>query len=294
VHSRFTGSVPRLAALAGTVAVLAACSSLGGTPSSGSSASTGATRLLSAATTIRLAAANAQRVTSVTATVAITVSQPGGAGTVRMAGTMAEQLSPSLLVEANFGTFEAGGVSMPGGISEILTTKAAYLKMSTLTQTLHTTKPWVEIPLSAIDKTTGMNLSSLFSQAQSSNPLAQAQMLTASPDVHKVGTGIINGVPVTEYAGTYSMARALASLPAASRGAMSAQIESLGIKSAQFHVWIDDQHQVRKLTGTLTSSKVTETMSETITSVNQPVNITPPTAANTYVITASMLHTPAS
>ncbi len=285
--SRLTGSWPRLAALAGAATVLAACASGGGTSSSGTSHSASA---LSARQVILLAAKHTTSVTSFNATVSASVSQPGS-GTFRMAGTMVEQLSPSLRAEANFSTLEANGIPVPGGADEIITSKALYVKMSAITQGLHTAKTWVQVPLSAVYKATGLNLSSLFSQAQANNPLTQTQMLAASPDVHKVGTGTINGVPVTEYAGSYSIAKALASLPPSSRAAISAQTQSMGIKSAQFHVWIDGQQQVRKITGTLTSSKVTETVSETITSVNQPVTITPPPAAETYVLPASALPT---
>ncbi len=283
--SRFTGSLPRLAALAGTVTVLAACASGGGTPSSSTSTSASP---LSARQTIRLAADKAQRVTSFSGTMGITLNQPAQ-GTVTMSGTLAEQLSPSLEAEINFSTLEGGGQSLPGGLDEIVTKQAVYIKMSVLARALHTTKPWVKLPLSELSSLTGANLNQLFSQAQANNPLTQTQMLTASPDVHKVGTGVIGGVPVTEYAGTYSIDKGLASLPANVRSSLSSQIASLGIKTSQFHVWIDGQSQVRKLTVNLTASKLTETVTETITSINQPVTITLPAAGETYTIPASAL-----
>jgi hypothetical protein len=285
VLSRLTGSLPRLAALAGAATVLAACSSGGGAPSPGASTSASA---LSARQTIRLAADKAQRVTSFSGTMGITLNM-AAQGTVTMTGIVAEQLSPSLKAEINFTTLEGGGQSLPGGLDEIVTRDAVYIKMSMLAQSLHTSKPWIELPLSQLGKLSGTDLNSLFNQAQASNPLAQTQMLTASPDVHKVGTGVVGGVPVTEYAGTYSIAKGLASLPANLRKSLSSQIASLGIKSGRFHVWIDGQDQVRKIILNLTASKLTETVSETITSVNQPVTITLPGPGETYTIPASAL-----
>lgn len=285
--SRVPRSVTRLVALAGTVSALAACSLGGGTSPAGTGASPAAQQL-TPKKAILLAATKAQRVTSFEANIAVSINQPSS-GSVQMAGTMAEQLSPSVQAKINFSTFHVPGAPLSGGVSEIVTTKAIYVKVASLSQAFHTTKPWVEIPVSAISKSSGINFSSLFSQAQNSNPLSQTQMLTASPDVHKVGTSTVNGVPVTEYAGTYSMVKALATLQAASRDSMSKQITSMGLKNAKFHVWLDGQQQVRKLTVTLTSSKVTETVTETITSVNQPVDITPPTAAEAYILPASML-----
>jgi hypothetical protein len=270
--------------LAGTASVLAACSLGGGTSSHGASPAA----QLTPKNAILLAATKAQKVTSFEANVAISINM-AGQGSAQMAGTMAEQLTPSLRAKVNFSTFHGPGLSMPGGLSEIVTAKAVYIKASSVTQALHTTKTWAELPLSALGKSTGIDFSSLFAQAQTGNPLAQTQMLTASPDVHKVGTTTVNGVPVTEYAGTYSMAKALAGLPAASRNSMSKQITSMGIKTVTFHVWIDGQQQVRKLAAVLTSSKLTESVTETISSVNQPVDIMPPSAAETFIIPAAML-----
>jgi len=271
VLSRVNG-LPRLAAALGVITVLAACSSTAGT---GSGSSAGAAKPLSASQTIRLAAFRAQRVDSWNSSISVTVNA-AASGTVNMAGTMQEQVRPSLKAEVNFSTFSARGMTMPGGVDEIVTTQAAYVKMGMLTQALHSTKPWIEIPFSELSQASGLNLNSLFSQAQTNNPLVQTQMLTASSDVHQVGTGVIGGVPVTEYAGTYSLAKGLDKLPAADRGAMSSQLQNLGSTSAQFKVWLDGQQQLRKLVFTVKSSKLTETVTETIESINQPVSITTP------------------
>ena len=42
-------------------------------------------------------------------------------------------------------------------------------------------------------------------QKMASNPMSQTQFLAAANNVRKVGTGVIGGVPVTEYTGTISM-----------------------------------------------------------------------------------------
>jgi hypothetical protein len=288
VLSRFTGSLPRLAALVGAVTVLAACSAGGGSQSAAGATSASSASPQSARQTILLAAHNAQRVTSFTGTMGITVN-PSGQGPVTMSGTISEQLSPSLQAEIDFASIEGTGQAIPGGLDEIVTRDAIYIKMSVLTQALHTSKPWVVLPLSEVSKLSGTDLNTLFSQAQTNNPLAQTQMLTASPDVHKVGPGVVGGVPVTEYAGTYSIAKGLASLPPSLRKSLSSQLASLGVKTGQFHVWIDGQNQVRKLIVALKASKLTETVTETITSVNQPVTITLPNASDTYTIPASDL-----
>jgi hypothetical protein len=175
----------------------------------------------------------------------------GVSGGLSMTGTFAEQLHPTLLVSADISSYSMLGTSLAGGLDELLTPTTMYLKSPQLTQELHLTKPWLTMSLSAASKSSGLNLSQLVNQATGSGPLTQAQLLGASSSVHEVGTGSIGGVPVTEYAGT---------IPA---------------------VWIDGQHIMRKAVLTGTGAVVTETVTMTFTSVNQPVNIAVPPASQT-------------
>ena len=83
------------------------------------------------------------------------------------------------------GTLSAAGSTLPGGMTEIITPSNLYLKWSFLTQELHLAKPWLVIPVSALSKSTGINLSQLFSQATSSSPLNESQMLAGASDVRQ-------------------------------------------------------------------------------------------------------------
>jgi hypothetical protein len=173
-------------------------------------------------------------------------------------------------------------------MSEVITTTAVYLRLSQVTQALHTSKPWVKIPLSALGAT-GANLSSLLEQAQSSSPLAQTQLLSQSKDVKKVGTSVLNGVPVTEYTGSYSMKQALAAMPASERAIIAKSVSAAGIKSVRFTLWLDDQQLTRKLVAVETGTAVTETVTMNVSGYNQPVNIQAPSAAQTYTVPAGLL-----
>jgi hypothetical protein len=282
VLSRLTGSLPRLAAVAGAATVLAACSSGGGTPSPGTVTSATA---LTARQALQLAAKHTKTLTSMTASFSIQFTSPaGGAG---MSGTVKEQLHPSLLAEANL-TSLSGTQSLPGGLSEIVTPTAIYLRAPSLTQAQHITKPWVEIPLAEMG-VTGAALNQLLSQLQTASPLTETQFVSGSPNVHKVGTGVIDGVPVTEYAGSFTMSQALAALPADTRSAVESQIRSSGLTGGTFKIWLDAQHNPRKVVVTETGSPITVKITENVTSLNQPVNITLPTADEIYVLPASAL-----
>jgi hypothetical protein len=291
VGSRVTG-MSRLAAAGAIVIVASAAAGCGtsGSPAVAKSTAAAQTPLQA----IQLAASTARDVNSFTADMSIQVNASSAATgssatTVTMGGTLSEQLHPSLLAEADFSTFSAAGQSLPGGLSEIINTSAIYMKLSVLTQALHTSKPWVEIPFSALTKATGVNLSSLLSQLQTSSPLNQSQLFAGAESVRKVGTGVVDGVAVTEYSGTLSMAKAIAKLPASLRASLGSDIQKAGISSARFTEWVDGQHQVRKTVVDETGSIVSEAITVTVTNINQPVNIAIPSAGQTTALPASVI-----
>jgi len=110
------------------------------------------------------------------------------------------------------------GQSLPGGIEEIINSSVIYLKLAQVAK--ETGKAWVEIPASELSEISGGNLGQLL-QNNNSDPLVQTQMLASSTNVKKVGTTTLNGVPVTEYAGTYPISAGLARLPASERTKVS-------------------------------------------------------------------------
>jgi hypothetical protein len=198
-----------------------------------------------------------------------------------MTATFPEQLHPSLLAGVNIESLSSAGMSLPGGLTEIITPATLYLKWSFLTQTLHLTRPWLAIPVSSISNSSGINLSQIFSQATGSGPLTQSQLLQGATSVRQVGTGSIGGVPVTEYTGTLPLDKGISYLSGSAKTEAQQAIAAAGFSTATFTVWIDGQHTVRKAVVTEVGKTVTETITTTITSINQPVNIALPTAGQT-------------
>jgi hypothetical protein len=238
---------------------------------------------LTAVEAVRQAAAQAQKATSYAADVTV---QTTGTGNSTMSGTLKQQTEPSPLAVADFSTVSVQGQTIQGGLEEIVNNSGLYLKMATLAK--ETGKPWVEFPASGLSKVDGTSFSQLL-QNGSNDPLLQAQMLSSSTNVKKVGTATINGVPTTEYTGTYPISAGLAKLPAAGRGKIASQLQQMGLTTEQFTVWLDGQQQVRKV---VTAAKGTsESVASTIvvTSVNQPVSVTLPPASQVTVAPASEL-----
>ena len=273
-----------LAVAIGSVAVGAAgCSGVGGTaaaPATHPAAPTPQQVILDAAH-----ASNAA--TSVVGTMSATVTA-NGAGTTQLSGTMQEQLRPSLLAEVDITSLTAAGQSVPGGMTEIVTPSAFYMKSGMFPASMTRGKTWVEIKLSDLG-VAGSALQSLMSQVNNSSPLSQTQLLTASKDVKKVGTGTVGGVPVTEYAGSVSLTQGLAKLPANLRSQLSAEFAQAGLTTGQFKVWIDGQNRMRKMVMTEAGTKVSETITMTVSSYNQPVTVTLPPASQVYTLPASAL-----
>ncbi len=163
------------------------------------------------------------------------------------------------------------------------------MKWSFLTQELHSGKPWLVIPVSALSKSTGIDLGQLFSQATSSSPLNESQMLAGASNVRKVGTGTIGGVPVTEYSGTVSLNKGLQYLTGSFKTSMQKEITAVALHHATFTVWVDGQTVMRKAVITENGTILSEVVTVTISSVNEPVNIQVPAADQTTPLPSGAL-----
>jgi hypothetical protein len=272
-------------------AALAGCAAAGsGTGATGATGHTAAPS--SPLDAVQLAAKTTGGANSFTGTMSVQATAKSGAsssGNVSMTASMAEQLRPSLLTEVQIGTLSVAGQSLPGGLSEVVTPSNLYLKWSVLTQELHASKPWLVIPVSALSKSSGVNLSQLFSQATNTSPLNESQLLAGASGVRKVGTGTIDGVPVTEYTGTVSLDKGMQYLSGGSKAAMQKQIAAAGLTTATFTVWVDGQRVMRKAVITEHGTALTEVVTVAISTLNQPVNIQIPAADQTTSLPAGAL-----
>lgn len=272
----------------GAAAVLAAVAVAAAGCSSGGSSSSGAR--VSPAQQLAATVKNAQSINSFTAEMSVRgngISGAGmmGAGNVALNGTFSEQRQPTEIARFDVGSLQASGANL-GPMSTITTPSALYLKMPMISALTHSTKPYLKIPASAL-KSGG--LSSLIGQAQSSNPLSAAQLLAGATNTRTVGTGTVNGVAVTELEGSEPVSAALAKLPANVRSSFGQDIQKLGVGQIKFQAWVDGQHNFRKLIVNEIGRTLNETVTVTVTSINQPVHISVPPAAQVSTLPASAL-----
>jgi hypothetical protein len=292
-------SVARLPLYAAGLAVIIVTAATGCAASSSSSAGAArpsATAPANALDAVKLAAQAASSANSFTGTMSLQATvKPGAAnssssaGAVSMSATFAEQLQPSLLASVNIASLSYTGMSLPGGLAEIVTPSTLYLKWSYLTQLMHLSKPWLSIPLSSVGQGSGVNLSQILGQTTGTGPLTQSQLLQGATSVRQVGTGTVDGVPVTEYTGTLQLDKAISYLSGAAKAQLQQAMANAGLTVATFTVWIDGQHTVRKAVVTEVGTDLSETITTTITSINQPVSIAVPTADQTSPVPSGNL-----
>jgi hypothetical protein len=267
---------------AGALALIAGCSAAG---SSASSAGSGgaAAKPVSPHTALTLAADRSKRVNSMAATFS---SQVGGSVSETTTGTMQMQLRPSLVAEENL-KVTTGGKTTP--MDEIITPKALYLKSGLPSLGTSAAKPWLEIDYASLKGSLGSALSSLLQNAQNGNPATQTQMLAASKNVHEVGTQVVDGVQTTHYAGSFTPSAALGTLSPSLRKTLGPIMKSVN-GDISFNVWIDSQHVSRKVVvvENVQGDSVTTTMN--VTSVNQPIQVTPPPAGQVTKLSGSSLN----
>jgi hypothetical protein len=234
----------------------------GGQGSSSGPGSGGQTGSETAAQAIQAAADQAKKINSY----AIRMDESlTGATAEHITGNMQFRLRPTLLAQVDLSI-------PPASVNEILTTKVAYLKIPGLGST---GKPWVKLSLAGKNGT-GAALGQLLQSAENSNPANQTAALTASKDLRKTGTEVINGIPTTRYEGSYSVADEMKKLPPALRKITSQSIAALGVTRVRFTIWIDGKHQMRRVITVEKGSSSTITTKLDIISINQPVNVTLP------------------
>jgi hypothetical protein len=277
--SRSTKVTVATAAGAAAILLAAGCSS-GSSPGSSNSSAGG----LSPIRAIALAADQSRQATSFASTLDMQLS---GASTGTIEGSIQAQTKPSLLMSVNMTTLKMAGQGLPGGIQEIMTSSDLYMKMAILSQELG--KPWVVVPFSEMQNSTGIDFSQLVRQVQSSDPLVQTQMFTSAKNARAVGTQVIDGVQTTHYTGSYQAAAGVAKLPVSMRAMVTKQLQQTGISTVHFNAWIDGQHQVRKIEVTEPGAAETVNVTMQVTGIGQQVNITIPAKSQTANLPASAL-----
>jgi hypothetical protein len=274
---RRRGRVVAAAGAAAAVIIAAVVVALVVPKSSSPRASSG----LSPTQIVTVAARNAARLNSVSATLTENVS---GAASATITGKVTEQHHPLLLamsIDEN-----SGGTNIP--ISGIITAHTMYLKLggTSLGMPAALAHKWIKIPLAQLGA--GSAFATLMHSVQNANPMSQAQLLVAAEHLRAVGTQDVGGVSTTMYAGWFLPSAAVKHLAPSMRTALAPELKLITGKIS-ISVWIDSQDQIRKLVEVEHVGSSTLTVVCTFDRFNQPVHITLPSASQVVTPAASAL-----
>jgi hypothetical protein len=250
---------------AATCALIAGCGA--------STGGAGSAKPLPPRQAVALASDNTSRAGSLTGDYTVHI---GSAGSEITTGTVSAQLKPSLLISENL-TVSAAGQKL--SVSEVMSARAIYLKEAALSE--QTGKPWVKISLSSLPG--GSALTQIFQSAQNGNPLEQTQILAGGKNVRDDGTQVVYGVRTTHYSGSLTAREAAKTLSPSLRKSVAPMLNLLS-GDITFNVWIDGQHQVRKVIEDETVSGQPVAVTMHITSINQPVHISLPPASQVHSV----------
>lgn len=275
------GSRVRLAAAAfcGVAVVASAgCSSSPATPASHTSGTPGSSSSGGTSTTgmpvrqaLYLALQQGKKDTSALGDINVQVS---GASSSTSTGTMRMQFKPSTVISS---AVQIRASSRTVSLDEVTAGNTLYIKTASLA--VATGKPWAAVPSPAGAATASQPSMS------NPNPLQDIELLFNSDDFHSVGTQVVNGVSTTEYQGSYPASDALKGLRPSEVRAIGSSIHGLIDES----VWIDAQHQLRRVITTEHVSSVTITITMNITAVNVPLTVAIPPASQVSHLPLSAL-----
>jgi hypothetical protein len=217
-----------------------------------------------------------QSITSATATLTDQVN-----GATALTGTVQEQRKPVLLMSMHMQSALGGQQTTLAGV---VTANDVYLSIPALTREIG--KPWIRVPLSKIGGNS--SFAKLFSSLANANPTDETELLAATKHAHVVGQQVVDGVPTTHYAGSFAPGAALATLSPSVRKQLAPALKSVK-KDISFNIWIDAQHNIRKMQVNETADSENVVTTIAFTRINQPVHITVPPASQTATLPASAL-----
>ena len=288
--NKIRANLPAAGLSAALLILVAACSpggngsaggsgSAGGTGAAGATRSTGAGRTgsagapLTARKALLATASQTQKVISAIET--LTVSETG-VQNASTTGRIQFRRTPTPLIGENLKLTSAGKSTE---IKAILTGTAFYLNEASLTAKLG--KPWLKLDLSALKQTPLGGIAQLVHSLQSNNFLNLTQLFAATKNARIVGKQTVDGVPTTEYAGSFRADQALKALSPAYRKVLAPGFQALGNTRISFHIWIDGQHYTRKAIEIETINGETIRTIVTVEAINQPVQIPIPPDSQT-------------
>jgi len=193
---------------------------------------------------------------------------------VTITGQVQVQRSPLRIAEQL--TLTASGQSVQ--LSVIVTGKAIYV------ESLSAPGAWIRVPLPRVFRTT------LVPELRNADPTAQASLILAAGQSRLAGRQSVDGVETTRYAVSVAPEVALGLLPSKLR-ALLAPLASLIVGDIHYVLWIGADGQLKQYRVAERTFNARITLTETINSFDQPVDIAIPQATTAPSLGGGVLAT---
>lgn len=167
-------------------------------------------------------------------------------------------------------------VSPPTGgktlqINEVVLGNDVYLKLpASLAGNIPGGKPWVELNLSEIGKSAGIQGLSSLADNPRENPAEFLRLLRADStgSVQSLGRRTIDGVTTTGLRATFDLSKVAATLPASEQRSAASAIASIekltGLRYLPAEAWVDSSQHLRRIVMTATGHVAGQPFSENI------------------------------
>jgi hypothetical protein len=268
------------AAVAVAAAVtVAGCKPSSFSTSSGSGSSLGTTASSSSVgQLLTLAAQQTQQMNTFSANVQITAT---GATNANLFGTMNEvattPTAPTISIMANAGQL--------GNLKIILTSSGmAFMRSPFFMSAYH--HRWIESSMSNMSTNSGLNLGPLLALLQGSSPMLQTQLFPFGSNMRYMGSSFFGGHRMREYGGHIVLANILSQLSSSMQPMVQSWMNA-GLSMTRFRVFLTPSNVVNKLVLIDTVGNTTFTITLTVNSFNQPMQITMPPTALVFVLGGS-------
>lgn len=254
---------------------LTACLGGNGTSAKGNDTGGGNSAVLTAATVIQQASQKSSKID--TMAIDMTIKSDSSASPMSMHATTKYRIRPTVALKMSVDSMAVKGQQVSGGMEAILLGHTMYMKMPALSQ-MAGGKPWFKLDLQAIGKASGLDLDSMLNQVQQNGPAEQTKMLTASKNVHKVGTETVNGVQTTHYTGTVATSEGLAKLDPSAREKLQESLQKLGATTETYDIWVNSDSLPVKIISAMKTNDGTITTTAVYSDYGKPVSISAPPA----------------
>ena len=168
---------------------------------------------------------------------------------------------------------------LPDGMHLLMSGTTEYVNMGAAGAKEFGGKHWLKMDFSKLGAV-GKALADSVNKSNSQDPATSVKLLTASGDVKRVGTEVVDGVSTTRYSGTVDLKKLASSDP--DLKTIADQAAKTGMTTEKVDMWVNDQNLPVKFHETATTSQgaVDITIDYSDFS-NTPVTITVPPASDT-------------